>query len=486
MANQQSLYYAGEVGLWFQRDCGDALEFLGCHNVTGVSKPRGDTNPTYCRVGKREYKIERTWRGSPGLGSLTVVAYDTVLNYIQELPCPLNLYVMHSACGADEDPTNYDYLYIYEDVEPTSEDTDTHVVGMSPDDETPISLSMPCTFKDRVKVKQLDAVEIDVSAITTADILSVTVCDTDPECGDLCGDPTTGCEQILFSTAGNGGAAVLGKSVDGGSSWTQVASPFTTATDDITKIRCDGDLVLMSDGVNTAYAYSWDQLVTINEVTTPTQIVNEILIYGGHKIWMVGQNGYVWYSNDRGASISVQDAGAATAQSLNDIAAASSLLLYAVGDNNAFIRTTDGGNIWSAVTGPAAAIFPNDLYIVAAVPGTNIVLVGDEQGNVYRSEDRGDTWTTVLQNQAALAGGIYGIAVPNCNVLAVIGNDDDPYFYTSGVVGSFYRSINGGASWETVEMPSNTGLRDIAACDVNRYWVVGDGGFIAKVAGPTV
>lgn len=482
----QQNYYAGEVALWLQRDCGDAREFLGCHNLTGVSVPRGDTNPTYCRTGKNSFEIQRTWRGTPGLGSATIVAYDTVLNYIQELPCPFNLYVLHSACGGDEDPTNYDYLYIYEGAEPTSEDTDTHVAGMSADEQTEIMLSMPLTFRKRLKVKKLTAQSVDVSTVTTADITSITFCD-DPECGNLCGDASVGCQTGLFSTIGNGGAAIIGRTTNGGSSWSSIASPFTTATDDIAFIRCDGDLAIAVNGVDTAYAYSWDGGATWTEVTTPTQLINRVLIWGGTKIWMVGQNGYVWFSSDRGASVSVQDAGAATAQSLNDISASSALLLYAVGDNNAFIRSEDGGNIWTAVTGPATGATNDDLYRVMAVPGTDIVFVGDEEGNVYRSEDRGTTWpaTPVITGYTALAGGIYGIAVPNCNTVAVIGNDSDPYFYASPT-GSMYQSVDGGSSWAAVVLPSNTGLRDLYACGINEYWIAGDDGFVAKVAGPIV
>lgn len=483
MAQEQ--YLAGEVALWFQRDCGDSLEFLGCHNLTGVSEPLGDVNPVYCRVGKNQFEIQRTWRGSAGLGSATVVAYDTVLNYIRELACPLNLYVLHSACGVDEDPDNWDYIYIYEGLEPTSADTDTHVIGMTADEQTPIMMSMPSVFRQRIKVKQLTGQTVDVSDITTLDILSVTFCDA-PQCSNLCLDASIGCQTGMFSTAGNGGSAVIGRTTDGGSSWSTIASPFTTATDDIHKIRCQEDLAIALDAVDTAYAYSWDGGATWTEVLTPTQIMNDVFILGGNRIWFVGQGGYIWLSTNKGASVTVQDAGAATAQNLMSVFAASSTLVYAVGASNTFLRTTDGGTIWSSVTGPATGIFPNDLYVVTAIPGTNIVLVGDEQGNVYRSEDRGDNWTTILTGYTNLAGGIYGIAAPNCNVLGVIGNDSDPYFY-SDPSGYMYQSIDGGNSWSGVVLPgSNTGLRDIYACDVNQYWIGGDGGYLARVAGQIV
>ena len=480
-SNQQ--YLAAEVALWLQRKCGNAWEFLGCHNLTGVSVPRGDTNPVYCRTGKNKFSIQRTWRGTPGLGSATVVAYDTVLNYMQELNCAFNLVVLHSANGSDDDPTNFDYLYYYNGVEVTSVDTDTHVVGMSPDEQSTITVSMPISFRERLKVKDLTAQARDVSAlISTKQITAVSFCD-EPSCDDLGNLETLGCQIGYMTTEGT--AAKILKTTDGGSSFTAIASPFTDADQDLGDIVCDSDTVIVLSDADTAYAYSWDAGVTWTVIATPTKLLNAAVMIGGTKVWIVAQGGYVYYSSNRGATVSIQDAGVATSQSLNDISAADSLTLYAVGDSNSIIKTSDGGAIWSALTGPATGIFPNDLYKVLAIPGTDNVFVGDEQGNVYRSDDAGVTWTTVLASNANLAGGIRGLVACDCNVILVAGNDSDPYFY-AGTEGTVYQSVDGGSSWIGVEMPTNTGLFDLVCCDVNRYWTVGEDGFAAVISGPSL
>ncbi len=476
----QALYYAGEVALWLQRECGQELEFLGCHNLTGVTVPRGDLNPSYCRTGKNKFEVVRTWRGMPGLGTATIVAYDTVLNLIQELESAFNLYVLHAAGGADEDPTNYDYLYIYEDVEPSAEAMETHAIGMSPDAQTHILGSYPVSFQDRTKVKKLTGVARDISALTAEDINGVAFCD-----GAFAGNIAEGATQSCQTGFLVGDAGILLRTLDGGGTFTAIMSPFTDVTDPIGAVYCEGDLVVITNAEDTAYAYSWDGGDTWTEVLTPTKLINRVFMLGGTKMWMVGQDGYVYFSNNRGASVAVQDYGSATSSSLNDVAFASGLLGYAVGDDNAFIRTVDGGSIWAAVTGPAAGLFPNDLYRVAVVPGTDIVFVGDEQGNLYRSDDQGDTWTTVLDIDA-MAGGIAGIAICNCNVISVVGNDEDPYFYSGASVdGVMYQTVDGGNSWQAVEIPANDGVNDIICCDPNQYWIVGEDGYVAYVAGPT-
>lgn len=477
-SNQQ--YLAGEIALWFQKQCGDPWEFLGCHNLTGVSAPRGETNPVYCRTGKNKYTITRTWKSTPGLGGLTIVAYDSILNILQEIGCAFNLIALHSASGSDDDPTNYNYGYYYKGVELTSEDTDTHVLGMSPDDQTAVMLSMPSSFRERVKFKQLEDVAIDISAITANDINAVSFCD-DPSCDNFGNLQTIGCQTGYAVSAGN--TAKIIKITNGGD-LESIATPFSNVNHPIKDVKCDGNVVIVINGSASEYAYSWDAGVNFSVVTTPTTLLNKIFMLSPTKIWLVGQAGGIWYSNNRGATVSQQTSG--TTQSLNDISAADSLTLYVVGDNNTFLKTVDGGTIWSAVTGPSIAGGNDDLYRVLAIPGTDTVFVGDETGNVYRSRDGGDTWETVFTGVAATAGGIRGLVAADCNIVAFAANNSDPYFYPSSVEGVVYQSLDGGASFNGVEVPVNTGILDLFACDVNRYWLAGVDGLLARLSGPTI
>lgn len=484
MPSSTQQYLAGEVALWLQLECGEPWIFLGCHNLTGISAPRGESNPVYCRTGKNRFAIQRTWRGVPGLGSLTLLAYDTILNYAQELACAFNLVALHSASGADEDPTNYDYLYYYNGTEISEEATETHVVGMSPDAQTAVMLSMPGKFRGRVKVKKLNSAEKDVSALTSNDINAVSFCD-EPSCDNFGNLSTLGCQVGYAAT--NGPAAKILKTVNGGQSFTALATPFSNANHNIADVKCDEDVVIAVNGQASEYAYSWDAGVTFTVVQTPTKILTKAYMLGATKIWLIGHDGYIYYSANRGASVSVQDAGSATTQTLNDISAADSLTLYAVGNNNAFIITEDGGTIWSAKTGPATGAANDDLYKVLAIPGTDIVFVADEMGNIYRSADRGDSWTTVLASQTNTAGGIRGLVACDCNVILAIGNNQDPYFYGSSTEAVAYQSVDGGNSWMGVELPpAAPGVFDLICCDVNRYWAVGENGFVVNIAGPSI
>lgn len=480
MAASDQIYLAGETALWFQLQCGDPWEFLGCHNLTGVTAPRGETNPVYCRTGKNTYTIKRTWKSTPGLGGLTLVSYDNVLNVLQELGCAFNLIVLHSSGGSDDDPTNWDYGYMYIGVELTSEDTDTHVLGMSPDDQTAVMLSMPASFRQRIKFKRLEDVLVDASDLSTNDFSAVSFCD-DPSCDNFGNLQTIGCQTGYVATKGPSTQIIK---ITNGGDLELLSSPFSDPDHPIADIRCDGDVVIAINGEASEYAYSWNAGQTFSVVTTPPSLINKIFILSPTKIWFVGQAGYIGYSANRGATVSSQTSG--TTQSLNDISAADSLTLYAVGDNNTLLKTIDGGTIWSPLTGPAADIFPNDLYRVMAVAGTDTVFVGDEQGNLYRSRDGGDTWETVFTGVSDTSGGIRGLVAPDCNVIAFAANNQDPYFYPGPVEGVVYQSLDGGSSFEPIEVPSNSGFLDLFACDINRYWIAGVDGILAKLSGPTI
>ena len=268
-----------------------------------------------------------------------------------------------------------------------------------------------------------------------------------------------------------------------GTDWTAISSPFTDADDDIIAVTGQGDLVIVVNGLNASYAYSSDVGVTWTEVTGLSKVLTNAYFINTANIWFVGNDGYIFQSTNGGVSVSTKDAGTATSSTLLDISFADSRLGYAVGEDNAFVRTTDGGEVWSAVTGPAASVFPNDLYVVTAVPGKDIVFVGDESGNVWRSTDKGETWSSVLSN-TNLIGGIRGIEIADCNTITVLGNDQDPYFYSgSSVDGTIYRSIDGGNIWEGVDLETNDGMNGIAMCGPNRFWVVGESGNIQLVTG---
>lgn len=479
-----TIYRSDFTSVWLQRGCWDPVEFLGCLDMTDFTlTPRGDLSASRQRVGPGQFRIESVRRNTADFGGATFSFYRGIVDLLNDTPCPYNIFVLYKICGdADDDFTNYDFIDVLQDVHPGTATQAAVSVGIGPDNATDlgadITVELPVQFQSNYTLKPLLDTSITISALSTHDIVGVTICDKSPICGDDCGDATIGCQEIWVISNGVPGSAAdvseIYRSTDGGSTWTQITNNMTDNTDDLSDIECSGDVIIVSNGTTSEYLYANDGTTTLNLITTPTQIINDVFILGPTKIWMAAQGGYVYFSDTRGASVETQDAGVATSENLNSISFADSLNGYAVGANNAFILTEDGGTNWTAGTGPSVGVALN---VVVAVPDTNTLFVGDASGNVFRSEDNGTTWVTARATTTNVAGGIADIALCACNVPVIVGNN------AGDAAGVVIKSNDGGNTWETPSIPSNTGLAAIECCNVNEYWIVGDVGEVFKLAG---
>lgn len=479
------VYESKNNALWLQRECYGNFEFLGCHDLSDLTRPQGEVTFSYQRAGKNDFRAIASKRSIPEPGTATLALYRGVVNLIAELPCPFSLLVFYSNCGADEDPTNYDFIDVLDTIDKT-EISQTNVVNqIGADGATDVGgdvlQEISLQFRNYYVIKPLLHTDLTLSALSGRIIADIAVCDPDAECGD-CDDPTIGCQTLWIITNGSPGFygdARIYKSTDGGTSWTEQTNSMTTDTDNLSAVDCSGDVVIITNGDTAEYQFTNDGGTTWTLVTSPDEVINDVFVLSSVKIWMAADNGNIYYSEDKGASITTQDDGVATAQNLNSIHFADSEKGYAVGNSNTFVTTTDGGTSWAAGTGPAAGV---NLNVVRAVPNTDIVFVGSAAGIVYRSADKGVTWTTVFNGStgtAPFAGGVSDIAICECNRVLVSGNNSDG-------LGTIRQSIDGGNTFTTVASASIVGAESITSltcCDVNTYFGAGDDGTIFKQAG---
>jgi hypothetical protein len=101
------VYESKNNALWLQRECYGNLEFLGCHDLTDLTRPQGEVTLSYQRSGKNQFDAVASKRAIPEPGTATATLYRQVVNLIDELPCPFSLLIYYSNCGVDEDPTNW-------------------------------------------------------------------------------------------------------------------------------------------------------------------------------------------------------------------------------------------------------------------------------------------------------------------------------------------------------------------------------------------
>ena len=68
------------AALWLQRSCTDGLEFLGCHDVTDLTIPRGDIIASRQRVGKGKFNVVATRQTTADLGTVTISFFRQIVN----------------------------------------------------------------------------------------------------------------------------------------------------------------------------------------------------------------------------------------------------------------------------------------------------------------------------------------------------------------------------------------------------------------------
>jgi photosystem II stability/assembly factor-like uncharacterized protein len=325
------------------------------------------------------------------------------------------------------------------------------------------------------------------------EIVDITICDR-VSCSGTCGTGSDGCQRV-FAVEKHGGVSPSAKanlifSDDGGATWDTSSISTMGATDDPTVVRCVGNnLVVASDesAAPSIHYASMDDLFdgteAWSEVTdgfVATKIPRGIVSLGTSLTWLVGDGGYVYFSDDITSGVDIQDAGNSTSENLKAIAAFDENTLVAVGANNTVLVTTNGGESWGIVTGPSSG---NDLLAVEIQPGTGFWTVTDDAGNMYATRNQGRTWQSIGFPGNG-SGTIKSVKYSNSMVAWAAQT-------TGAGAGRLLRSVNGGKTWYvtpegTGSMPTNTGLNAIAVCsNVNRAIVGGKNssdGFIVKAA----
>jgi photosystem II stability/assembly factor-like uncharacterized protein len=123
---------------------------------------------------------------------------------------------------------------------------------------------------------------------------------------------------------------------------------------------------------------------------------------------------------------------------------------WACGANNAILRTVDGGEVWSLVTGPAGQ--GADTCTDISENTMNVVWVSYNDGNMYRSDDAGETWA-IMTFPGSGTGSVADMEWRDEYQAAIVHNN-------AAGVGAILVTINGGANWETMDngTPTNAGL----------------------------
>ncbi|MFD2229023.1 WD40/YVTN/BNR-like repeat-containing protein [Alkalimarinus sediminis] len=158
------------------------------------------------------------------------------------------------------------------------------------------------------------------------------------------------------------------------------------------------------------------------------------------------------------------DAETGPSKPLLDVWFANELKGFAVGAYGFFFATDDGGKNWYNVSSRIDNQDRFHLNAISEVVGGSLFVVG-EAGNIFRSNDIGDTWERV---DSPYEGSFFGVnGTGNVNEVLVF-----------GLRGNLYRSIDLGASWTRINTGNEATLIAAGQGDDGIVTVVGNSGIV--------
>jgi hypothetical protein len=488
---------AGEASLWVQPD-GPNTEpkFLGCHMVGDLTVPKGDKTLRYCpdpaRAGK--YKKAFSFRGEPGpvTTSITTFLKKTAdwLEIVAEQDCPVAVYIHKVTCGRRDVFTSFDRSFDLYPADITNENY-TALASREPGDEAPSEYATDISGDEMYRPRALTVARQSIAETTTLN--DIAFCNQ-KKCADSCGVAADlGESGWAVGEAPSGSPAAHADTwhtYDGGGAWTSPAAHPFDAGEDLMSEVCfqvgkgtTRKLVAReADPANPMeIAYSDDDGATWTRVTVGT-VVNQGAMGQGalfaldmYHIWLVVNDGYIFFSGDGGLTWTPQEEGVATVQDLWAVWFSDENNGLAVGAAGVVLYTIDGGTTWSVGGIPVAAI----LGCVTDNAGGAIWWVGASCGDLYFSNDQGLTW-------AQRAFGEDGVgSVRDIQFSSPL--DGFMIHDNATLVGAVWQTIDGGYDWSKLTTPTNTGLRALAVLSENLAFAVGrpSGGtaVVLKVSG---
>ena len=225
-----------------------------------------------------------------------------------------------------------------------------------------------------------------------------------------------------------GNGAVVLKSTDSGATWapTTALSPLAS----LRRIACGSPTAcLATQSGSTQLVRTIDGGGSFSVVTPSSQPINAVAFLSPTRVIAAGEAGTITVSDDAGATW--RQVGTRLAGRLSGLRANPDGFAYAIGSNGVLATTADAGATWRE---PGAA---TSLDIRSAIfADRSVGYVVDTGGTVLRTANGGDSWQILDPGPDFLP---LAVAAPSAQVVVLLGGN-----------GEVRRSTNGGQTFTTV------------------------------------
>ena len=436
--------------------------------------------------------------------TFTVNAYTpTDLDWLLDIDCPTDFWLVMGRCNSPSDLTAYSKIrHFYRGTLTEQGESDADFLG---EEETAgVTTGTSWSAEDVVTIVQVDTGEAR-QGVTEAQAFNDIAFLAEGRCEGDCGKEIGDGEWGLAVADSNYGAATANVwyTKDFGATWTLCATdPFASSAADISAcVILPGEVAprfivfrgtVFSDyGARASISDDWGATWTEVDMggIANGSYVNGAFKYGVGLIWAVGNGGYIWYSEDRGDNwTEITSATTGVAVELWDIHSPpdESAVVYAVGSANTVIYSADGGASWASIAGPADAV--ENLYAVDVDSQYKLFVGGQRDASqecLWVSDDGGATWTALAFTGSTTASGEVRRfrqcpRAPKQHKVLIHGvNNGSLRRYGPGTSFRFFRTLNGGGSFERMDLVTNNGLNGLSVVDINHAWACGEvvGGF---------
>lgn len=477
--------------IWVQGKKFEPYTLLLPYGMTDITDPVGSLNPVREPDPgiRRQTVVTDILRGEPGLPGFTIECrFRKTLNYMLRLKNKTTNWQVHmGACdradnySASEVGLGWDFV--------RRGDLGIDRIAQIQGDDAPIAKSTP--FVAEIGPTPIDFELEFLSAQTIAETDDITdaafIVD---DCDDISTQHDPGDNGYLVSAPLTGSPVNVANvwfTVNGGTDWSECSERPFAAGATISSVVLIGEKydhrVILSNGTTDggaaaqiAYAdvtamgtTAW-VTVTVGAVTG--QYITHLFVRDWGHIYAVTDDGYVYRSNDGGASWSAK-LSLGTVQ-FNESSWLANGIGWVVGAANSIYLTKDFGETWSAVTGPTDGAGDELLTVHVTPDGT--VFIGNDAGEMYGSFNEGTEWTT-LSAQGVTPASLKRIrGHGNSDLWIALNLADD--------TGRVLRSTDGGAQFRlwSLNLPVNTGLNALFVVDPNYVYTGGDTGFVTKAS----
>lgn len=249
------------------------------------------------------------------------------------------------------------------------------------------------------------------------------------------------------------------RTLNGGTSWTDVTPTGTIYPGTVSTSTADPDLVIFSDG----NVYRSTDCGTTWPIASGTGPIRSMTFSPADSTRIIGcvDYGTVGYSLDEGFGWTSSSTGLPYAY-ISDILPHSSISEHAfVSCSHGFFKSIDTYQSWSASNTGLNLHTINDLVVPLQSPAW--IYAQDDESGFWKSEDYGETWIHL-----GLPFGYY------FKSLAVKIDDPDYILAIDGSSGAVCRSIDAGSNWEILEDYYYTGTKlETDASDPMVFWSCG-------------